>query len=130
MKIRYLIAIVGAACLFGGSALAQTPPPPKHHGLLGGMMGRHQHPMMGHPIMGGRIIGNKRTHVYHLAGDKNLPAPQNRVYFRTEAEAMRAGYRRAGSVHSLPHHGMTGGHMHGMMGNHMHGKMKPAPAHP
>ena len=121
MKIRYLLAIMATLCLLGGSALAQNPPPPKHHGLLG-MMGRHQHGMTGHPIMGGRIIGNKRTRVYHLPGDKNLPSPQNRVYFRTEAEAMRAGYRRAGTMHTLPH-GITGGHMHGRMGGH-------TPAHP
>jgi len=125
MKIRYLLAILATACLLGGSALAQTPPPPKHHGLLGGMMGRHQHGMMGHPMLGGRVIGNKNTHVYHLPSDKSpLPEPKNRVYFRSEADAIRAGYHHAGAG-AGGHHGMMGGHMHGMKG----GKMKPMTHH-
>jgi hypothetical protein len=48
----------------------------------------------------GQIIGNKNTKVYHLPGDKgSLPSEKNRVYFRTEREAIAAGY----------HHTKTGG---------------------
>ena len=65
---------------------------------------------MGGSMMGvGNIVGNRNTRVYHMAGDRGaLPAPQNRVYFRTEHAAMAAGFRRAGSSH--------GNHI---MGNHM-----------
>ena len=45
----------------------------------------------------GQIIGNKRTHVYHLAGDGRLPSERNRVYFPSEEAAIAAGYRRAGA---------------------------------
>ena len=44
----------------------------------------------------GPIIGNKRSHVYHLPGDGRLPAEANRVYFQTEAEAQAAGYHTSG----------------------------------
>lgn len=44
----------------------------------------------------GPIIGNKRSHVYHLPGDGRLPAEANRMYFQTEAEAQAAGYRKSG----------------------------------
>lgn len=55
--------------------------------------------MAGRPsAMSGLIIGNKNSHVYHMPGDKGaLPAPKNRVYFRTEAQAVAAGYHRAGA---------------------------------
>lgn len=41
------------------------------------------------------FIGNRRSHVYHPADSRNLPAPQNRVYFNSEEEAQAAGFRRA-----------------------------------
>jgi hypothetical protein len=45
----------------------------------------------------GQIIGNKRTMAYHLPGDTGqLPAEKNRVYFATEAEAVKAGYHPSG----------------------------------
>jgi len=45
----------------------------------------------------GQIIGNKRSHVYHLPGEGgSLPAERNRVRFHTEAEAQSAGYRKVG----------------------------------
>jgi hypothetical protein len=103
MRIRMLIAIVGAAlCLAApgrraGAASSSTPaPPPAHHGLFnfrhrGGAVAPSR------PLFAGAIIGNKRTHVYHLPGDKgNLPAAQNRVYFHSVAEATAAGYHAAG----------------------------------
>jgi competence protein ComEC len=39
------------------------------------------------------IIGNKRTHVYHLATASHLPKPENQVCFSSRAEAEKAGYR-------------------------------------
>ncbi len=49
------------------------------------------------PGMSGAVIGDKKTHVYHLPGDKGtLPAPQNRVYFRSAMAAATAGYKAAG----------------------------------
>lgn len=44
----------------------------------------------------GRIIGNRRSKVYRRGGTGRLPSPENRVYFRTEEEARREGYRPAG----------------------------------
>ena len=141
-KTVTLSAALAALAVMGGSALAQAPPPPPpaHHGIFsklfhpkpgqpatgsfgrpGGMMGR---PGMGGmmPMRGG-VVGNKNTHVYHLPGDRGaLPAPQNRVYFRSAAAAEAAGYHRAGGAHSAmgrpmsrpmmhgsPTHGMPGG---------------------
>lgn len=89
-----------------GSASAQTPaptppqaspaPPPRspHPGLFGRRQSRT--PVGSQTPIAGGIIGNKRTHVYHLAGDTgNLPSEKNRVYFRSEAEARAAGYHPA-----------------------------------
>jgi endonuclease YncB( thermonuclease family) len=44
-----------------------------------------------------RIIGNRRSHIYHLPGCPNYGsvAERNRVYFTSEAEAQAAGYRKA-----------------------------------
>lgn len=44
----------------------------------------------------GAIVGNRRSKVYHVGGGSRLPSEENRVYFDTEAEAQRAGYRRVG----------------------------------
>lgn len=45
----------------------------------------------------GPIIGNRRSHVYHLPGDTHpLPSERNRVYFQTEQAAQAAGYRALG----------------------------------
>jgi endonuclease YncB( thermonuclease family) len=45
------------------------------------------------------VIGNRRSHIYHLPGcrDYSRIAPKNQVPFRTEAEAQAAGYRKAGN---------------------------------
>jgi competence protein ComEC len=44
----------------------------------------------------GPIIANRNSKVYHLQGEgTRLPAPENRVYFQSEDEAKRAGYRPA-----------------------------------
>jgi len=128
MRSNPLLAILGTAALlatFAGSVSAQ---PPVHSNL----------PMQGHPRMGGMlnrmgvrpgagsIIGNKNTKVYHLAGDKgNMPAEKNRVYFRTEREAMAAGFHRAG-VRVVNHHPVIhprGSMMHPMSGGSMNGHL-------
>ena len=71
--------------------------------------------MTGHPMggmMGGNVIANKNTHVYHLPGDKGaLPEAKNRVYFRSAAAAEAAGYHRAGGS-AMGHHS-TRPMMHG-----------------
>jgi len=45
----------------------------------------------------GRIIGNVRSKVYHLPGQEGYAhiLEKNRIYFDTEEEAIKAGYRRA-----------------------------------
>jgi competence protein ComEC len=51
------------------------------------------------PAPGAAFVGNRRSKVYHPAGSRGrVPAPENRIYFRTEEEARRAGYRPVGSV--------------------------------
>ena len=46
---------------------------------------------------GGQIIGNRNSMIYHRPDcpDYNKVSEQNRVQFRTEAEAAAAGYRKA-----------------------------------
>jgi methylphosphotriester-DNA--protein-cysteine methyltransferase len=74
----------------------------------------------------GSIIGNKNTKVYHLAGDKgNMPAEKNRAYFRTEREAIAAGYHRAG-MRVVKHHPVIhprGSMMHTMPSGSMNGRL-------
>jgi endonuclease YncB( thermonuclease family) len=45
----------------------------------------------------GKIIGNKNSQIYHLSNcpDYSKSAEKNRVYFESEAEAQRAGFRKA-----------------------------------
>jgi deoxyribonuclease-1 len=45
----------------------------------------------------GRIIGNRRSRIYHVPGCPNYGSvsESNRVYFATEADAQAAGYRHA-----------------------------------
>lgn len=45
------------------------------------------------------VIGNRRSHIYHLPGcrDYSRIAAKNQVPFRTEADARAAGYRKAGN---------------------------------
>lgn len=51
------------------------------------------------PIAAGRgiVIGNRNSNIYHVpgCGSYNDVAERNRVYFRTEAEAAAAGFRKA-----------------------------------
>jgi hypothetical protein len=45
----------------------------------------------------GQIIGNRRSKIYHLSNCPNYSdvSSQNRVYFKSEEEAVKAGYRKA-----------------------------------
>ena len=110
MRSRGLIALAGAALGLawqGGGAMAQTAPPghlpapAPHHRLFGH---RPTGTTAGSRVpFAGAIIGNKRTHVYHLAGAKgSLPAEKNRVYFHSEAEARATGYHPAGQRRTTP----------------------------
>ncbi len=49
------------------------------------------------PETRGRIIGNVKSHIYHLPGQygHDKVAEKNRVYFKTGEEAAQAGYRKA-----------------------------------
>jgi len=116
-KPAYLAILAAGSMLLAGAAFAQTPTPPQHHGLLSFLHRPHTTPMQhthphptyashgpglhhsmnsGHSFGVGQFIGNKRSHVFHLPGDKGtLPAPQNRVYFKSAAAAEAAGYHQA-----------------------------------
>lgn len=45
----------------------------------------------------GKIIGNKNSLIYHIpgGGSYNKVSETNRVYFNSEEEAQKAGYRKA-----------------------------------
>jgi micrococcal nuclease len=49
------------------------------------------------PSRRGTVIGNLRTGIYHVPGQKHYQdiREKNRLYFRTEEEARAAGYRKA-----------------------------------
>jgi hypothetical protein len=74
-----------------------------HHAR--GSFGTRPGMMGGHSMMGGQFIGNKKSHVFHMPGDKgSLPSPQNRVYFSSAAAAQAAGYHASGSGHGAMSH--------------------------
>ena len=90
---------------------------PGRPGMMGGMMpGRP-----GMMSMGGGVIGNKNTHVYHLPGDRGaLPEMKNRVYFHSAAQAEAAGFHRTGGGnHMMMQPRMHGSPMHGTVMHHM-----------
>lgn len=95
------LAALGSSLLVSG-AHAQTAQKP---GLLHRLF-HHNAPMAGGTTrMSGNIVGNKKTHVFHLPGDRGkLPEPQNRVYFRTAAQARAAGYHQAGAMSTMHSH--------------------------
>lgn len=81
--IKVLCAVAAGVLIFTSPSLC-APSKPSTHTPAGSSAAQ------------GQIIGNKRTHVYHLPGDKGrLPKPENRVYFKTAAQAEAAGYRLA-----------------------------------
>jgi len=49
------------------------------------------------PSRRGKIIGNLRTRIYHVPGQAyyDKVREKNRIYFRTEEDARKAGYRKA-----------------------------------
>lgn len=49
------------------------------------------------PARRGKIIGNIRSHIYHLPGQYGYDkvSEKNRIYFETEEEARKAGFRKA-----------------------------------
>jgi micrococcal nuclease len=62
-----------------------------------GMWNEEQKRIWSDPSLRGTVIGNLRTGIYHVPGQKHYQdiREKNRLYFRTEAEAQAAGYRRA-----------------------------------
>src|SRR5947209_537435 len=91
------LSVMAGLVLCAGIVRAQAPtaaPPPKKPGLMSRIFHKGT-PGKGMPapmVHAGNIIGNKNTRVYHMPGDRGqLPQPQNRVYFRTEREAIAAG---------------------------------------
>lgn len=49
----------------------------------------------------GKIVGNKNSHIYHLptCSDYDKVSEKNRVFFDNEADAEKAGYRKAKNCH-------------------------------
>ena len=99
MQLNRLLAFAGTLIFMAAlssSSIAQQPgaihpgPTSQPRSGMAGMM----RPRVG--IGNGQIIGNKNTKVYHLPGDKgSMPAEKNRVYFRSERDAIAAGYHLA-----------------------------------
>jgi micrococcal nuclease len=66
----------------------------RHRGK-GGKSGSFQE----NPVPGDKIVGNKRTMVYHPPGSSSAArvSPKNRVFFDSAEEAEKAGFRRSRS---------------------------------
>ena len=62
-----------------------------------GLWGRSKKAAWSDPAQRGKIIGNIRSHIYHLPGQYGYDkvAERNRIYFDTEVEARNAGFRKA-----------------------------------
>ncbi len=62
-----------------------------------GMWSREKKAAWSDPETRGKIIGNIRSYIYHLPGQYAYSkiSEKNRVYFNTEEEAQKAGYRKA-----------------------------------
>jgi len=56
-------------------------------------------PFKENPVPQGKIVGNKRTMVYHLPGSPSAArvSPNKRVFFDTAEEAEKAGFRKSRS---------------------------------
>ena len=54
-------------------------------------------PFQEYPVPGDKIVGNKRTMVFHLPGSLSAArvSPKNRVFFDSAEEAEKAGFRKA-----------------------------------
>ena len=53
--------------------------------------------LLGATATAGAVIGNRNSKIYHVPGcdSYNEVAERNRVYFKTEPEAVAAGFRKA-----------------------------------
>ncbi len=62
-----------------------------------GLWNRKHRDAWSDPARRGRIIGNIRSHIYHLPGQDGYTKvlEKNRIYFDTEEEAGKAGFRKA-----------------------------------
>ncbi len=62
-----------------------------------GLWSQHKKAAWSDPKKRGKIIGNIRSHIYHLPGQYGYDkvAEKNRIYFDTEEEAKKAGFRKA-----------------------------------
>jgi hypothetical protein len=52
------------------------------------------------PVSGDKVVGDKKTMVYHLPGSSSAArvSPKNRVYFDTAEEAEKEGFRKANQM--------------------------------
>ena len=62
-----------------------------------GMWNKEHRAVWSDPARRGKVIGNIRTEIYHVPGQRFYDSigEKNRIYFRTEREAQDAGFRKA-----------------------------------
>jgi micrococcal nuclease len=62
-----------------------------------GLWDKKQRAAWSDPARRGRIIGNIRSHIYHLPGQEGYTKvlEKNRIYFTSEEDAVKAGFRKA-----------------------------------
>lgn len=92
-KLRTVVAKLGPAGVSSRSRGAPTDGAPWE------WRGRAKEPLPAD--LEGKVIGNKRSHVYHQPGCPNAASmsPANRVPFDTAEAARKAGYRPAKDCH-------------------------------
>jgi len=79
-------ALLGAGGLYTRLAHPRVPPP-----------ALPSTPAPASEFAAGTVIGNRRSHIYHVIGEDHstLPHPENRVFFKDIAAAEAEGYRRS-----------------------------------
>ncbi len=62
-----------------------------------GMWNKNERAAWSDPARRGTVIGNIKSHIYHLPGQTGYDRvrEKNRIYFPTEEEALKAGFRKA-----------------------------------
>jgi len=62
-----------------------------------GMWDKNKRAAWSDPVRRGKVIGNIRSHIYHLPGQDGYDRvrERNRIYFPTEEEAQKAGFWKA-----------------------------------
>jgi micrococcal nuclease len=77
---------------------------PREESLFSSLKGstgrdRNSRSFQEYPVPGDKIVGNRRTMVYHLPGSPPAAqvSPKNRVFFDSPEEAEKAGFRRSRS---------------------------------